>query len=329
MNNGELHKEMNPVTLEHIEQARQRIANSARLTPLEYSRSLSKTLQREVFLKLECFQLTGSFKLRGAMAKLTALTEEEKARGVLTVSAGNHGLAVAYGAAALNINATIVVPTTASRAKVEAIGGYPVTLVERGANYDEAERAARAMESETLKTFVSPYNDIEVIAGQGTIALEILEAAPQVDAIVIPIGGGGLIAGIALAAKALNPQIKIYGAEPEATPTMRAALKAGRIVEIQEDETLADGLAGNIEPGSITFPIIQQLVDEVITVSEGEIKKALSGFAHDEHLMIEGAAAVSLAALHSRQIAGQKIVAVVSGRNITLELFTEIVSSRN
>lgn len=319
---------MNQVTLEHIKQARQRIANTVRHTPLEYSRSLSTALRREVFLKLECFQLTGSFKLRGAMAKLTALSEEEKARGVLTVSAGNHGLAVAHGAGALNINATIVVPTTASRAKAEAIGRYPVTLIERGANYDEAERAAREMENETAKTFVSPYNDMEVIAGQGTIALEILEDQAAVDAIVIPIGGGGLIAGIALAAKTLNPKIKIYGAEPKATPTMLEALKAGGIVEIKEDETIADGLAGNIEQGSITFPIVQQFVDEMISVSEDEIKQALYRFAYDDHIMIEGAAAVSLAALASPRIQGQKTVAVVSGRNISLDLFTEIVSRR-
>jgi threonine dehydratase len=320
---------MNQVTLEHVKRARQRIANTTRHTPLEYSRSLSTALRREVSLKLECFQLTGSFKLRGAMAKLTALSEAEKARGILTVSAGNHGLAVAHGAAALNLNATIVVPLSASRAKVEAIGRYPVTLINRGANYDEAERAAREMESETAKTFVSPYNDIEVIAGQGTIALEILEDAPQVDAIVMPIGGGGLIAGIALAAKAINPKIKIYGAEPETTPSMFTSLKAGRLIEIKEDDTVADGLAGNIEPGSITFPIVQQFVDEIITVSEDEIKQALCRFARDEHIMIEGSAAVSLAALESKQIAGQNIVAVVSGRNISLKVFAEIVRSQS
>jgi threonine dehydratase len=319
---------MNHITFEHVKQARERIAKVAHHTPLEYSRSLSAALRREIFLKLECFQLTGSFKLRGAMAKLTALDEEEKARGILTVSAGNHGLAVAYGASALDINATIVVPTTASRAKVEAISRYPVSLIERGANYDEAERAAREMERETGKTFVSPYNDMEVIAGQGTIALEILEDAPQVDAIIIPIGGGGLIAGIALAAKTINPQIKIYGAEPKTTPTMLAALKAGGIIEIKEDETIADGLAGNIEPGSITFPVVQQFVDEVITVGEDEIKTALTRFAHDDHVMIEGAAAVSLAALASKRIEGEKIVAVVSGRNISLDRFTAIVSSQ-
>ncbi|MEW6126316.1 MAG: threonine/serine dehydratase [Acidobacteriota bacterium] len=319
---------MNSVTLEQVKQARARIAEWVRRTPTEYSRWLTKELSREIFLKLECFQQTGSFKLRGAMAKLTALSDEEKARGVLTVSAGNHGLAVARGAEVLKIDATIVVPKSASRAKVEAIRRFPVTLIERGANYDEAERAAREMERESGKTFVSPYNDLEVIAGQGTIALEILEDAPHLDAMVIPVGGGGLIAGIALAAKALNPQIKIYGAEPATTPTMMEALKAGQIIEVIEDDTIADGLAGNIEPGSITFPIVQRFVDDMITVSEAEIGEALYRFAREEHVMIEGSAAVSLAALHSPKLTGQSLAAIISGRNISLDVFMRAIASK-
>jgi threonine dehydratase len=319
---------MNQITMQDIESARERIGKSIHRTPLQYSRSLSQELSRDVFLKLECFQATGAFKLRGALSKLSALGEEARARGVLTVSAGNHGLGVAYCAEALKVQATIVVPESASRAKVEAISRYAVTLIERGVNYDEAERAARDMEVETGKTFISPYNDAQVIAGQGTIALEILEDAPQLDAIVVPVGGGGLIAGIAIAAKALNPNIKIYGAEPVATPTMREALAAGRIVEIEEEETIADGLAGHIEQGSITFPIVQELVDEIITVSEGEIANALVRFAHEEHIMIEGSAAVALAALHSSRLEGQRLAAVISGRNISLDLFTRIVASQ-
>jgi threonine dehydratase len=319
---------MTPITLKEIESARARIHKTIRRTPLEYSPWLAKELGREIFLKLECFQATGSFKLRGAMAKLSALNEEEKARGILTVSAGNHGLAVAFCADALKLDATIVVPESASRAKVEAISRYNVRLIERGADYDEAESAARAMELETGKTFVSPYNDAEVIAGQGTIALEILEDVAQLDALVAPVGGGGLIAGLAIAAKALNPNIKVYGAEPVATPTMREALLAGRIVAVAEDQTVADGLAGNIEQGSITFPIVQQLVDGIITVSESEIEEALVKFARQEHVMVEGSAAVSLAALQSSHLEGQRIAAVISGRNISLDLFTRLVASR-
>jgi threonine dehydratase len=319
---------MNRITLQDIESARRRIGTSIRRTPLEYSRSLSKELGRDVFLKLECFQATGSFKLRGAMSKLSALGEEARRRGVLTVSAGNHGLGIAHCAEALKVNATIVVPESASRAKVEALSRYAVTLLERGANYDEAERSAREMEMETGKVFISPYNDAEVIAGQGTIAVEILEDAPHIDAIVVPVGGGGLIAGIAIAAKAINPNIKIYGVEPAATPSMREALVAGRIVEIEEDETIADGLAGNIEPGSITFPIIQDWVEGIITVSENDIASALVRFAQEEHVLIEGSAAVALAALQSSRLEGQRIAAVVSGRNISLDLFTRIAANQ-
>src|SRR5712692_9942516 len=285
------------VTIDDVRHARERIASTARHTPLERSRWLSDEIERDVFLKLECFQLTGSFKLRGAMAKLSTLSENERARGVLTVSAGNHGLGVAHCCEALGIAATIVVPESASRAKVASIRRYSVTLVERGADYDAAEREARVMERETGATFVSPYNDPDVIAGQGTIGLEILEDLPDIDAIVTPVGGGGLLAGVAIAAKALNPQIKVYGVEPIASPTMTAALEAGHIVQIQEQETIADGCAGNVEAGSLTFPYIQKLVDGIILVSEDAIRNAIVSVAREDHLIIEGAAALSIAAL--------------------------------
>lgn len=263
------------------------------------------------------------------MAKLSALTQDERARGVLTVSAGNHGLAVAHCCEVLGLEAIIVVPESASRTKVEAIRRYPVTLIERGAGYDDAERAAREMERETGATFVSPYNDPEVIAGQGTIGIEILEDGPGLDAIIIPVGGGGLLAGVAIAAKAINPQIQIYGAEPRTSPTMTAALEAGRIVEIEEQDTLADGCAGNIEPGSITFPIIQKLVDGVILVSEESIRNAIVKIAREDHVMIEGSAAVSIAALDDDRLETQRIGAIVSGRNISLDLFKKVISLKS
>jgi threonine dehydratase len=280
------------LTIADIRQARERIASTARRTPLERSRWLSAEHGRDVFLKLECFQLTGSFKIRGAMAKLSALTQDERSRGVLTVSAGNHGLAVAHCPEVLRLDATIVVPETASRAKVASIRRYPVTLIERGATYDDAERAAREMERESGATFVSPYNDREVIAGQGTIGLEMLEDSSDIDVVVVPVGGGGLLAGVAIAIKAINPQVKVYGAEPLTSPTMTAALEAGRIVEIEEEATIADGCAGNIEPGSMTFPIIQRLVDGIILVSEDSIRTAIARIAREDHLTVEGSAAV-------------------------------------
>ena len=317
------------MTIDHIRRARERIAPTARRTPLERSRWLSVEHGRDVFLKLECFQLTGSFKIRGAMAKLSALTGDERARGVLTVSAGNHGLAVAHCSELLRLTATIVVPQSASRAKVEAIRRYPVTLIERGAGYDDAERAAREMEREGGATFVSPYNDREVIAGQGTVGLEMLEDLPGPDAIIVPVGGGGLLAGVAIAVKAINPRIKVYGAEPLTSPTMTAALQAGRIVNIEEQQTIADGCAGNIEPDSITFPIIQRLVDGIILVSEESIRNAIARLAIEDHVMIEGSAAVSIAALDDNRLDGQSIGAIVSGRNMSLDLFAEVTSAKS
>lgn len=263
--------------------------------------------------------------MRGAANKLCSLSEAERAGGVLLVSAGNHGLAVAHCAAPLGIPATIVVARSASPTKVAAIRRYPATLIERGSNYDEAEAAARLLERDSGLTFISPYNDLEVIAGQGTIGLELNEDRPELDAIVVPIGGGGLLAGIAVAAKAMNPKIKVYGAEPDATPKMTSALKAGRIVVIREDDTIADGLAGNIEQGSVTFPIVSELVDDVIVVSEQSIKKAVADAAVIDHLMIEGSAAVALAALTDDKLNGLEVAAVVTGRNINWEVLRQVV----
>jgi threonine dehydratase len=319
---------MEKITLERIKEARERISAVVRRTPVERSPWLSRELGREIWLKLECFQATGSFKIRGAMAKLSNLSEAEKARGILTVSAGNHGLGVAHSAEALSLDATVIVPVSASRAKVASLRRYSVTLIERGANYDEAEAAAREMERETGATFVSPYNDEDVIAGQGTIALEIMEDAPHVDAILAPIGGGGLISGLAIAAKAINPHIKIYGVEPEGSPTMRESLRRGRIVEVKQEETIADGLAGNIESDSMTFPIVQRLVDDIILVSEKSIRDAVARIAREDHLMIEGSAAVSIAALGDSRLDGQRIVAVITGRNISFDLFARVTSDR-
>ena len=320
MRSTEIFKMNEQITINDIERAGELIAGVVRRTPLERSRRFSQ----EILFKLECFQTTGSFKIRGAMAKLSRLTEDEKARGVLTISAGNHGLAVAHCAEALGINATIVVPRSASRAKVEAIRRYPVTLIELGAGYDEAEREARKMERDTGAAFVSPYNDKDVIAGQGTVALEILEDDLEVEAIVAPVGGGGLIAGVLIAAKAIKPSVKVYGAEPLASPTMTRALESGCIVEIEEEATIADGLAGNIEPGSITFPVIQRMVDGIIPVSEDSIRDAIALTAREDHIMIEGAAAVGVAALADARLEGRRTAAIITGRNIAFDLFKSL-----
>lgn len=311
------------VTLEDIERAADAIKGVVRHTPLERSRWLSDE-RREVSLKLECFQVTGSFKIRGAMARIASLSEEELSRGILTVSAGNHGLAVAHCAERLGLDATIVVPRTGSRAKIEAIRRYGVTLLARGENYDEAEREAREMERASGKVFISPYNDPWVIAGQGTVAMEILRDDADIDALVVPVSGGGLLAGVLIAAKAVDPRIKVYGAEPAASPTMKRSLEAGRIVEIEEEATIADGLAGNIERGSITFPIIERLVDEIVLVEEEAIKRAIARVAREDHLIIEGAAATAVAALDDMPASGRRVAAIVTGRNIAMDIFADV-----
>ena len=312
--------------IESVRQAASRIDGFARRTPLERSRWLSGT-GREVWLKLECFQVTGSFKPRGAMARLATLSEVERSRGILTVSAGNHGLAVAHACSQLGLLPTIVVPCTASPAKVTAIRRYDVKLVETGDTYYEAEQASRTMQRQTGMTFISPYNDPYVIAGQGTIGLELISDAPDLDAIVVPVGGGGLIAGILIAVKSLKPGIKVYGVEPSASPTMLRALEAGRLVVIPEEPTIADGLAGNLEADSMTFPIIQRLVDGIILVDETAIRAAVAGAAREDHLMLEGSAAAAIAALADDRLKLPKVAAVITGRNISLDLFLEIAAS--
>lgn len=312
--------------LASVDAAAARIAPFVRRTPLERSAWLSRRHGAEVALKLECWQPTGSFKLRGALAALTALDPEARARGVLAVSAGNHGQALAWGATALGVPATIVVPASASRTKVLAMREYPIELIERGADYDEAERLARALARERDVAFVSPYNDPAVIAGQATIARELLEADPALDAIIVPCGGGGVLAGIALAIAALAPRVRVWGAEPAASPTMRAALDAGGLVAIAEAPTLADGLAGNVEPGAITYPLIARHVDALVTVPEADIRDAMRGAAAHEHLILEGSAAVAIAALARLPVAGRRVAVVATGRNVTLETFLAAIA---
>jgi len=307
--------------------ARRALEPLIRRTPIEYCRWLSKLVEADVYLKLENLQLTGSFKIRGALNRLLQLTEEERRRGILTVSAGNHGRAVAYGAQLLGLDATVVVPKTAAQTKVEALRQYNVKLLQLGDNYDEAERQARLLEKEGGKTFISPYNDPGVIGGQGTIGLEMLEALPALDTILVAIGGGGLMAGVALAAKMIKPQLRLVGVEPQNSPSMLRSLQTGSIVQIEEDETIADGLAGNIEPGAITFPIIRELVDEIVLVSEEEIGRAVVALLEKDHLVVEGAGAAAVAALISGKVktSGATVGAVVSGGNISLPLLKTLI----
>ena len=306
------------VALHDIFLAARRIAPHIRSTPLERSAALSEELGCAVWLKLECQQRTGSFKLRGALNRLLALPVEARARGVLTCSAGNHGLGMAEAARLTGIPATIVVPENASPAKIAGLRRTGVALLIVGADYDAAEALAPQIAEERGLAFVSPYDDPLVIAGAGTVALEIMRDLPEVGTILVPVGGGGLASGVGIAAKGINPRVRVLGAQSEASPALSAALAAGRLVPVANGATLADGLAGNIAAGSITFPLVRDHLDEVATVPEAAIGAAMLTFLDRHHLVVEGAGAVGLAWLQHQPPRGlpEPIVLIVSGGNV-------------
>lgn len=286
-------------------------------TPLVRCEPLSARLGSEIYQKLELFQTTGSFKLRGATNKLLTLTTAERERGVVTASAGNHALGVAHAARHLGIAATIVVPKGASAAKVEALRRYPANLILEGENYEAAELYARNLEREQSLVFVSAYNDREVIAGQATLALEALHDLPEAKVLLVPVGGGGLISGVGLWAKSVSPQIRLIGVQSEASTAMYAALVAGKIVSVPDLPSLADGLAGNLEAETLTFELAKRYVDDVVLVGEEDIAAAIRYYADELHLIAEGSAVVGLAALLSGQVTPSgPLVDFVTGRNI-------------
>ncbi len=301
-------------------------ANLLLPTPLEPLESLNGA---QVWLKLENLQRTGSFKLRGAANKLLKLGEQAgEKQPVVTASAGNHALGLAYAAAYLGLSATIVVPLEASSAKVAALKRYPIELIQYGAGYEEAELYARQLERERNLVFVSAYNDADVIAGQGTLGLEIMSDLPQVTDILVPVGGGGLISGVGLLAKSLNPAIRVIGVQSEASTAMSAALQAGQLVVTPEYPTLADGLAGGLEQGTITFDLARQYVDQMVLVSEAAIEEAIRFMVNQLHIIAEGSAVVGLAALLGKSwqpVAGSSVVCLITGRNIATDKLSKIL----
>lgn len=315
------------ITPADILAARRRIAGVAAITPLEHSRALSAHTGAEIYLKLECAQVTGSFKLRGATNALMVGTDRSPA---IACSAGNHALGMAHAAALGGVAVTLVLPESASSAKVAALRRYPVRLILHGQSYDEAEAAALHMAKAEGLRFISPYNHPDVIAGQGTLGAEAMEQLPEVDTLLVGVGGGGLISGVSIWAKAINPRIRVIGVQAAQSAAMQASLQAGKIVTAPDLPTLADGLAGNLEPESITFPIVQQLVDTMITVSEAQIAAAMRWLLDEHHLVVEGSAAVGVAALlHSLidNVAGRRVIALLCGRNIASAAFLRAVSA--
>lgn len=291
-------------------------------TPLRPSAWLSSARGARIWLKLECVQRTGSFKIRGA---LNALARLPRGTHVVTASAGNHGRALACAAESLGLGATIFTPRDAPRTKLDAIARHGASLRADAAGYDEAEAAAKAFARDRGLPFVSPYNHPDVIAGAGTIALEIIEAQPLADVIVVPIGGGGLISGIAIAAKAIAPRMRVIGVEVDASCAFAVSRRNGRITRIDPRHTLADGLGGNIDPDTITFGIVERCVDEIVTITEEELADGLRGLVREEHVIAEGAGAAATAAVLAGKTAGDEVVVMVTGANIDVGRLRDVL----
>ena len=317
---------MESVTLGSIQAARTRLRESIYLSPCQRSSELSDLTGLPLYLKLENLQRTGAFKERGALNKLLLLAPAERERGVITASAGNHAQGVAFHAAALGIRAQIVMPLATPQIKVAATRGFGADVVLHGANYDEAcEEALRRRDSEG-RTFIHPFDDAEVIAGQGTIGLELLEQVPDLEAVVVPVGGGWLIGGIACALKESNPRIRVIGVEPEKLPSMLRAREAGTLVTLSAEATIADGIAVR-RAGGLTLPLVSRYVDEIVTVDDEEIASAILMLLEHEKTLAEGAGAAALAALlqSKTNLRARRTVVLVSGGNIDVSLLAKII----
>ncbi len=302
-----------------ILRARARIAPYVRRTPLVDSQWLSDAVGTRVSIKLESMQVSNSFKSRGAFNAVIARRERaHRAAALVTASAGNHGRGLAIAAATFGLPLTVFTPADAPTTKLDAIRRHGAVLRAEGRDYDEAEKMAKAFAVETSADFISPYNDADVIAGAGTVALEIFEDAPDVDTLVAGIGGAGLISGIGMVARHIGPACRVVGVEVEASCAFQTSVRAGRLVEIVPGPTLADGLGGNPDPETITFAIVQRVVDEIVTVNEQELADGIAGLASEEHLIAEGAGAVGSAALLGKKIAplGKHVAVVLTGSNI-------------
>ncbi len=310
------------MTLSAIEilKARKNLEGVLYRTPITYSKRLSELSDVEIHLKWENLQKTGSFKFRGAYNKICSLTPEERNKGVITASTGNHALAVALVAKMMNIKATVIVPENAPKIKVERCRALGAEVVLEGANYDESLIYCKKMISETGTPYISAFEDYKVIAGQGTIGCEILEEMPDANTIIVPIGGGSLISGIALWAKTVNPKIRVVGAQSTAACTMYECFRAKKVVDVPVPSTIADGLAGGIS--QMTLDIVLKYVDEIVLAEENKLKSAVLWVLKNERQVVEGAGVVGPAAILQGKIRfkrGEKVVVVISGGNIDME----------
>jgi threonine dehydratase len=315
------------ISFADIEAARKRIGDSVFLSPCAYSETLSRATGTKLWLKLENLQMTGSFKERGACNKLTAMSLADRARGVICASAGNHAQGVAYHAQRLGISATIVMPEAAPLVKVTSTRGFGATVVLHGATFEEAYEKAREIEAAENRVFVHAFEDELIMAGQGTVGLELLEQNPYLEAIVVAVGGGGLAAGIAIAIKETNPRIKVFGVETSVLPSMKMALEAGAPVTVPAARTIAEGIAIR-RAGDLTHAACQKYLDGIVLVDEEEIAEAILMLLEREKTVAEGAGAVPLAALLQKRIPsilGKRVAALVSGGNIDVNVISRII----
>ncbi|AGK96587.1 threonine ammonia-lyase [Clostridium pasteurianum] len=322
----ETENEKNYITLDDVLEAKKRIEGICINTKLIYSSEFSKESGNEVYIKPENLQITGAFKLRGALNKISKLSEEQKKRGLIASSAGNHAQGVAYSASKLGIKATIVMPETTPLIKVQATKSYGANVVLKGQIYDEAYEEAKRLERENGYTFIHPFDDEDVMAGQGTIALEIIDELKDVDAILVPIGGGGLISGIAVAAKSINPDIKVIGVQSDGASAMKVSFDTGILTASDKVDTIADGAAVK-QPGDKTFEVVKQYVDEIVTVSDCELIEAAFILLEKHKLVAEATGVMSLAALKRLDFKGKKVVSLISGGNIDVVTIASMLNN--
>ncbi|MCY0850155.1 threonine ammonia-lyase [Sulfuracidifex metallicus] len=311
---------------EKVREAKERISPYIHETPVEYSTTFSKRSGSDVFLKLENFQKTGSFKVRGAFNKLLSMMPKDRSKGVIAVSAGNHAQGVAYASSTLGIKSTIIMPETAPISKYLATRSYGANVILYGRFLHEGIEKANEIMRNTGSIFIHPYDDINVILGQGTLGLELLSLSP--DVVVVPIGGGGLISGISIALKAKIPNVKIIGVQTTASPSMKISKESGKLISVEPSFSVADGILVK-NPSSLTFDIINELVDDIVLVSDEEISETIFLLAERSKVLVEGAGAASLAAIINNKISlplnKSKVVSIISGGNIDMSLFTNII----
>ena len=312
------------LTLKEFKEARSVLSGVIRPTNLVYSTAFSKATGNQVYIKPENMQVTGAYKIRGAYYKISTLTEEEKAKGLVTASAGNHAQGVAYAAQQAGVAATIVMPTTTPLVKVNNTKDYGARVVLHGETFDDAAELAAKLSAEEGLTYVHPFNDPAIATGQGTISYEIFQDLPDVDVILVPIGGGGLATGVSTLAKLLNPNVTVIGVEPAGAASMKASVEAGHVVTLDKVETIADGVAVKT-PGDQIFPYIQQNIDEIITINDDELVDAFLDMMEKHKMIVENAGLLPIAALSHLKCQGKNVVPVLSGGNMDVITVASLV----